>query len=173
MSQTKSIPFLDLVTPHAELREELRGVFEAALDSGGFVGGPTVEAFEREFAVYCDTQHCVGVGSGTDALRFILIAAGIKDGDVVVTVPNSFIATTEAISQAGADPVFVDVDERTYNMDPERLQEYLEERCYVEDDTGKLIDRGSGSVWPRWCRYTCMAKLLTWIESWSLPGDTT
>ena len=144
MSQTKNIPFLDLVTPHAELREELRGVYEAALNSGGFVGGPVVEAFEREFGAYCDAQHCVGVGSGTDALRFILMAAGVKDGDVVVTVPNSFIATTEAISQAGADPVFVDVDERTYNMDPERLQEYLEEKCYVEDGTGKLIDRRSG-----------------------------
>ena len=85
-----------------------------------------VEEFEREFARFCDTQYCVGVGSGTDALRFALMAAGVRAGDSVITVPNTFIATTEVISQAGAEPEFVDVDERTYNMDPEKLREYLD-----------------------------------------------
>ena len=91
-----------------------------------------VEEFERDFAAFCDAEHCVGVGNGTDALRFALIAAGIKPGDIVVTVPNTFIATTEAISQAGARPDFVDIDERTYNMDPEKLREYLEVQCYFD-----------------------------------------
>ncbi len=86
-------------------------VFSAALDTAGFIGGPMVQGFERTSPRYCDTRHCVGVGSGTDALRFALMAAGIGPGDVVVTVPNTFIATTEAISQAGARPVFVDIDE--------------------------------------------------------------
>ena len=85
----------------------------------------------RDFAEFCDAKHCVGVGSGTDALRFALMAAGIATGDIVITVPNTFIATTEAISQAGARPEFVDIDERTYNMDPEKLREYLETECYV------------------------------------------
>lgn len=137
-----SIPFLDLVTPHQQLKQELNQVFTAALETAGFVGGPTVERFEKDFAAFCDAAHCVGVSNGTDALRFAMIAAGIQPGDTVVTVPNTFIATTEAISQAGARPDFVDVDERTYNMDPEKLREYLEVQCYF--DEGKLRNRKTG-----------------------------
>ena len=146
MNETNRIPFLDLVTPHKELREELVDVFNSALDTAGFIGGPVVEAFEREFAAFCDVSHCVGVGSGTDALRFALMAAGVGEGDIVVTVPNTFIATTEAISQAGARPVFVDIDERTYNMDPQKLREYLEDECCVDADTGYLVDRKLGKT---------------------------
>src|SRR5689334_4195604 len=113
-----AIPFLDLVTPHEKLREELLDAFAAALKTAGFIGGPMVEGFEREFAVFCETEHCVGVASGTDAVRFALIAAGVKPGSIVLTVPNTFIATTEAITQTGAHPDFVDIDERTYNMAP-------------------------------------------------------
>src|SRR5260370_21877295 len=122
-------PFRDLVTPHKELEQELTNVFRSALHSAGFIGGSAVEMFEREFAAFCETDHCVGVANGTDALRFALIAAGVQAGDAVVTVPNTFIATAEAISQAGARPYFVDVDERTYNMDPVRLRRYLEKEC--------------------------------------------
>lgn len=138
------VPFLDLVTPHRELENELIAVFKTALSSAGFIGGPMVESFERSFAQYCGTRHCVGVGSGTDALRFALIAAGVRPGDVVVTVPNTFIATGEAISQSGALPEFVDVDERTYNMDPAKLREYLESKCDVDSKSGRLISRRSG-----------------------------
>jgi dTDP-4-amino-4,6-dideoxygalactose transaminase len=144
MTATNRIPFLDLVTPHQELKEELCSVFETALETAAFVGGPMVEQFERAFATYCDAEYCVGVGSGTDALRFILIAAGIEPGEIVVTVPNTFIATTEAISQAGARPDFVDIDERTYNMSPKRLQEYLEVQCTVEDASGRPIHKKTG-----------------------------
>lgn len=141
MSGTNGIPFLDLLTPHAELKEELCGVFKTALDTAGFIGGPMVQGFEEDFAKYCDTTHCVGVGSGTDALRFALIAAGIRAGDIVITVPNTFIATTEAISQAGGRIAFVDVDEETYNMDPEKLREYLLTQCDFNSDTKALVDR--------------------------------
>jgi dTDP-4-amino-4,6-dideoxygalactose transaminase len=137
-----SIPFLDLVTPHIELERELTEVFHHALHTAGFIGGPMVENFEKAFAAFCDTEHAVAVNSGTDALRFALIAAGIKQGDVVITVPHTFIATTEAISQAGALPEFVDIDERTYNMDPEKLREYLETKCYV-DSCGRPISKRS------------------------------
>jgi len=102
-----------------------------------------LEDFERAFAKYCNSSYCVGVGSGTDALRFALKAAGIKQGDIVVTVPNTFIGTTEAISQAGAQPNFVDIDERTYNMDPEKLREYLEFHCTV-NESGQVINRKTG-----------------------------
>jgi len=143
MSHTNRIPFLDLVTPHEELEEELCSVFKTTLETAGFVGGSMLEDFERAFAKYCDTSYCVGVGSGTDALRFALKAAGTKQGDIVVTVPNTFIATAEAISQAGAQPNFVDIDERTYNMEPERLREYLEVQCTVRGD-GRVINKKNG-----------------------------
>lgn len=137
-----SIPFLDLVTPHQELKEELTEVFAKALSTAGFIGGTMVEQFEHEFAAFCDAEYCVGVSNGTDALRFAFIAAGVEPGDTVVTVPNTFIATTEAISQAGAQPAFVDIDERTYNMDPQKLREYLELECEFID--GKLTNRKTG-----------------------------
>lgn len=141
MKANEPIPFLDLVTPHIELKEELCKVFTSAIEKGAFVGGAAVNQFERDFAAFCDASHCIGVSSGTDALRFAIMAAGIKSDSVIVTVPNTFIATTEAISQAGATPVFVDVDERTYNMDPVRLREYLEQQCDVDPESGQAIDR--------------------------------
>lgn len=137
------IPFLDLITPHLELQAELLDVFRNSLRTAGFVGGPVVEKFEGHFGQFCDAKHCVGVASGTDAVRFALTAAGVLPGDVVITVPNTFIATTEAISQAGALPEFVDVDERTYNMDPAKLKEYIETQCSL-DPSGRLISRRSG-----------------------------
>src|SRR5690348_16522353 len=121
--QNGKVPFLDLVAPHLELEKELASLFRATLSTATFIGGPMVEDFEREFARFCDAQYCVGVGSGTDALRFALLAAGVGRGSTVVTVPNTFIATTAAISQAGGHPEFVDVDERTYNLDPAKLEE--------------------------------------------------
>jgi dTDP-4-amino-4,6-dideoxygalactose transaminase len=141
MNKTEKIPFLDLITPHEELKAELCLSFEKALEKGAFVGGAAVEEFERDFARFCDTEFCVGVGSGTDALRFAIMAVGLKPGSIVVTVPNTFIATTEAISQAGSRVDFVDIDERTFNMDPVKLREYLEIDCYVDPTSGDLINK--------------------------------
>jgi dTDP-4-amino-4,6-dideoxygalactose transaminase/acetyltransferase-like isoleucine patch superfamily enzyme len=138
-----AVPFLDLVIPHVELENELVGVFRRGLRTAGFVGGTGVEDFEKAFATFCDAGYCAAVSSGTDALRFALMAAGVRPGDVVVTVPNTFIATTEAISQAGAIPEFVDVDELTLNMSVEMLQQYFEKHC-KQDATGKLISKRSG-----------------------------
>jgi dTDP-4-amino-4,6-dideoxygalactose transaminase len=144
MDNRSAVSFLDLVSPHLELEEELVAIFRRSLRSAGFIGGPMVENFEREFAEFCDASHCVGVGSGTDALRFALIAAGVRAGDTAITVPNTFIATTEAISQAGATPVFVDVDDRTYTMDPEKLLAYLETECTRDAGSGRLISKRTG-----------------------------
>jgi dTDP-4-amino-4,6-dideoxygalactose transaminase len=141
MTDSSKIPFLDLIAPHKELKEHLSGVVVNALEAGAFIGGPMLDGFERDFATFCETGHCAGVGSGTDALRFVLIAAGIGPGAMVLTVPNTFIATTEAISQAGARPAFVDIDERTYNMDPRKLAEYLEFECQVDPVSGAVISR--------------------------------
>jgi dTDP-4-amino-4,6-dideoxygalactose transaminase len=142
-SVPNSIPFLDLVTPHVELEQELTGVFRHALHTAGFIGGPMVEEFELAFAAYCGASHSIAVSSGTDALRFAIMACGVQPGDVVLTVPHTFIATTEAISQAGAIPEFVDIDLCTYNMSVEMLQQYLEEQC-TRTSSGKLISLRSG-----------------------------
>jgi len=142
-SDTESIPFLDLVTPHLELETELVDVFRRGLRTAGFVGGSMVDGFEKAFASFCDASHCVAVSSGTDALRFALMACGVRPGDVVLTVPNTFIATTEAISQAGALPEFIDIDERTSNMSVDALQHFLGSQC-TQDSFGKPVSKRSG-----------------------------
>jgi len=143
MANPTKIPFLDLVTPHQELEAELLAVVKKAISNAGFIGGPMVEEFEKEFAAFCGAKYCVGVNSGTDALRFAFMAAGVQPGDIIVTVAHTFIATTEAISQAGAGIAFVDIHEQTYTMDPAKLREYLETRCELSAKTGELIERAS------------------------------
>jgi dTDP-4-amino-4,6-dideoxygalactose transaminase len=145
VNKSTGIPFLDLVTLHADLEDELCGVLKQTVRTAGFIGGLMVEGFEAEFATFCDAQCCVGVGSGTDALRFALVAAGVEPGAIVVTVPNTFIATTEAITQAGGIPYFVDVDERTYNMDPEKLREFLETECARDAISKRTFHKASGA----------------------------
>ncbi len=140
---TDAIPFLDLITPHRELEDELVDVFRRAVRSAAFVGGPEVDAFEREFAAHCGTRYCVGVANGTDAVRFALMASGIGKGDAVVTVSHTFIATIEAISQAGAAAEFVDIDERTYCMSPDALFEYLGS-CRRDRSSGRPLGGRSG-----------------------------
>jgi dTDP-4-amino-4,6-dideoxygalactose transaminase len=141
-NQTK-VPFLDLITPHRELETELLEVAQKVFSTAGFIGGPMVEEFEHEFARFCETKYCVGVNSGTDALRFALMAAGVGSGDIVITAPHTFIATTEAISQAGAQVAFVDIEEATYTLDPEKLREYIEKHCEFESGSRRLVERVS------------------------------
>jgi dTDP-4-amino-4,6-dideoxygalactose transaminase len=138
-----AIPFLDLVTPHVQMEQELVSAFRQCLRTASFVGGSPVEEFEKAFAAVCRAERAVAVSSGTDALRFALMACGVGPGDVVVTVPNTFIATTEAISQAGALPEFVDADERSANMSVPALENYLKTQC-THDGTGKPTSLRSG-----------------------------
>src|SRR5882672_4298962 len=116
------VPFIDLRSHHEPLMGELVDAFRQVTETSAFAGGPFVARFENEFAAFCATRYALGVGSGTDALWLSLLALGVGPGDEVITVPNSFMATAEAISLCGARPVFVDVDERTYTMDPEQLE---------------------------------------------------
>jgi dTDP-4-amino-4,6-dideoxygalactose transaminase len=143
MANPTKVAFLDLVTPHQELEGELLAVVKKAFSNAGFIGGPMVEEFEKEFATFCGAKYCVGVNSGTDALRFAFMASDVKPGEIIVTVPHTFIATTEAISQAGAQIAFVDIDEQTYTMDPVKLAEYFETRCDWDSKRGELIERSS------------------------------
>lgn len=124
MSDTlqKNIPVLDLSPEIEELWDELNAAFQRVMESGHFIMGPEVTAFENEAAEYLGAKHAIGVNSGTDALVIGLRALGIGPGDEVITTPFSFFATAESISNVGAKPVFVDIDEDTFNIDPELIE---------------------------------------------------
>jgi dTDP-4-amino-4,6-dideoxygalactose transaminase len=136
MVEEKGVSFVDLINPHLNLEEELISVVRRVLRSGVLSGGPVVEEFQEDFSRFCGVEHCVGVSSGTDALRFALIAAGVEPGDGVITVANTFVATVEAIMQCGATPHFVEVDPQTFNMSIDSLRDYLEVHCEKCNRTG-------------------------------------
>lgn len=115
------IPILDLKSQYDSLRDEIAIELQKVLESGNFVLGPDVRALEQEVASYCGCAYGVGVASGTDALRLALAALDIGPGDEVITTPFTFVATANTISHAGATPVFVDIDPRTYNLDPDAV----------------------------------------------------
>ena len=117
-----NVPFLDLKAQYAPIREEIAAGLQEVLDNTSFAGGPMVEKFEKEFALFCQCDHAIGSGNGTDALWMALLGLGIGQGDEVITTPSTFIATAEAISFCGATPVFVDIDEKTYNIDPSLIE---------------------------------------------------
>ncbi len=116
------VPFLDLKVQYESIKEEVAQALQNVLDKTAFAGGPFVAQFEKEFAAFCQCEHAVGVSSGTAALWIALLGLDIGPGDEVITTANTFIATAEAISYCGARPVFVDVVEQTFNMDPALLE---------------------------------------------------
>jgi dTDP-4-amino-4,6-dideoxygalactose transaminase len=122
------VPFLDLKAHHAPLTEEFDRAIREVIERSAFAGGPFVEKFEEEFAAFCGSSYAIGVGNGTDALWLALLALGIGEGDEVITVPNTFIATAEAITYCKARPVFVDVNQDTFTMNPAELEKSLTER---------------------------------------------
>lgn len=123
-----NVPFLDLRAPYLDLREELDAAYARVMESGWYILGKEVEAFEHEFAEYCQVKHCIGVGNGLDALHLILRASGIGPGDEVIVPSNTYIATWLAVTYAGAKPVPVEPDERTYNIDPSRIESAITDR---------------------------------------------
>lgn len=123
-----AIPFLDLKAQYLSIKDELDKAVFSVLDQSAFAGGPFVQKFEEEFAAYCGTKFCAGVSSGTSAIWLALAGLGIGPGDEVITAVNTFIATAEAISMTGATPVFVDVDELSYNMNPVLLEAAITEK---------------------------------------------
>jgi dTDP-4-amino-4,6-dideoxygalactose transaminase len=140
------VPFNDLRRQHDEVRGDIQAAINHALDTSGFVGGAAVKQFETDFAAFCGAKHAIGVANGTEALRLALQALGVGPGQAVITVPNTFIATAEAITLLGARPIFVDVDPVSYNMDPLALASYLETACGRDPVTGRPIDRESGAT---------------------------
>ncbi len=122
-----NIPFLDLKAPYIELKEELDAAYHRVMESGWYILGEEVEAFEAEFAAYCGMKYCIGVGNGLEALHLILRAMDIGPGDEVIVPANTYIATWLAVSYAGAVPVPVEPDEQTYNINPELIEAAITE----------------------------------------------
>jgi dTDP-4-amino-4,6-dideoxygalactose transaminase len=122
------VPFLNLRAAHDPLRAELLAAIGEVIDTSAFAGGPFVAKFEADFAAFCKAEHAIGLGNGTDALWLSLLALGVGPGDEVITVPSTFLATAEAITYAGAKPVFVDIEEKTYTMDPALLEKAITPR---------------------------------------------
>lgn len=125
------IVFLDLKSSYAELRNEINDAMHRVANSGWYIGGPEVEAFERAFASYCEAEHCVGVGNGLDALHLALQGMGVGPGDEVIVASNTFIATLLAVSMVGATPVLVEPDPATHNLDPQRIEAAITPRTRV------------------------------------------
>lgn len=143
MESRVMIPFVDLHAQHAAVRAEIDEAIAAVLDRSAFIGGDALEHFESELAHYLGVKEAVGVSNGTDALWLALVAAGVRPGDGVITTPNTFIATVEAITRAGAHPMFVDIDLDTALMSPLALQAFLEGECF-QDQQGRLQHNASG-----------------------------
>jgi len=124
----ETVPFIDLSSSHAGLKEEILADIAKLIDSGAFVNSPDVAAFESAFAAYCGSRHCIGVSSGLDALRLAFLAGGLEPGDEVILPANTFAATVEAVVQAGGRPVLADVSEQDYNLDPAAVEAALTPR---------------------------------------------
>ena len=122
------VPYFDLKQQFASLREEIREALDRVCRNASFILGEEVSEFAKEFAAYSEVKHCVALNSGTSALHLALLALGVKPGDEVITTPNTFIATAEAICYAGGKPVFVDIDPRTANLDPTLIEPAITER---------------------------------------------
>ena len=125
------IPFLDLRASYLELKPEIDAAIARVLDSGWYILGPEVEAFESEYAAYCEAEHAIGVANGLDALHLALLAMGVGSGDEVIVPSNTYIATWLAVSQCGATPVPVEPDERTYNINPDLIEAAITPRTKV------------------------------------------
>ena len=128
-----TIPFVDLSGCYSEVYEVIMDRIKFIVDNTNFIGGDEVNSFEKEFAQYCRVSHAVSCGNGSDALTLSLKALGVGTGDTVITVPNTFIATTEAISSVGAKIAFVDVDENTFTIDPFKLEKYIYQNINIQN----------------------------------------
>lgn len=140
---TSNVSFVDLRAQHEEVRAEIEAAIRDIIDRSTFIGGSYVSNFEQEFAKYLGVKEAIALANGTDALWLALLDCGVKAGEAVITVPNTFIATVEAITRAGATPVFIDIDPQTFNIDVGALRSFLEEACRRLDG-GEVVHCASG-----------------------------
>jgi dTDP-4-amino-4,6-dideoxygalactose transaminase len=137
------VPFVDLRLMHEEVRLEIEVAFKDVFDRSAFVGGSTVDNFEKNFAAYCGVDQAVACASGTDAVKLALMAAGVRAGDAVITASHTFIATVEAITLTGAHPIFIEIDTDTFHLSASALEEYMVKNCRLAAD-GHWVDGDSG-----------------------------
>ena len=129
------IPLVDLKSQYEAIKEEIQKALNRVLDNTAFILGEEVTKFEEEFARYCGTKYAIGTSSGTSALHLALLSLGIGEGDEVITTPYTFTATVETIIHCGAKPVFVDINPKNYNIDVQKLEEFIKRRCKINSKT--------------------------------------
>jgi len=138
----RNIPLVDLKAQFKKIEKDVLNSWEKILDSMYLYLGPNVQKFEEEFSKYLGVKYAIGVGSGTDAVHFAIRGAGIKQGEKIITVSHTFFATIEAILHAGCEPILVDIDEKTYNISPASVEEFIDKSC--EFDGKSLVDKRDG-----------------------------
>jgi len=138
------VPQLDLTTQYQSIKEKINSAITAVLESGIVVNGENVAKVENTLALYSNTKYGVGVANGSDAIYIALKALGISSGDCVISPPFTFFATAGSIIRAGATPIFVDIDSQTYNLDPLKLQKFIDTNCRFDSKINQLIDRQTG-----------------------------
>jgi dTDP-4-amino-4,6-dideoxygalactose transaminase len=137
------VPFVDLRLMHEEIRPEIEVAFKDVFDRSAFVGGSTVDNFEKNFAAYCGVDQAVACASGTDAVKLALMAAGVRAGDAVITASHTFIATVEAITLISAHPIFIEIEADTFHLSASAVEEYLVKNCRL-GAYGHWVDGRSG-----------------------------
>ncbi len=138
------VPYLDLKRQYVTIKDEINNAIQSTIDSCAFVAGDKVKKFEENFAAYCGTKYAIGVSCGTSALYVALRTLAIGKGDIVVTVPYTFIATVEAITMTGARPVFIDIEKDSYNISIAKLIQYIEKSCTRNASDNTLVDKQTG-----------------------------
>jgi dTDP-4-amino-4,6-dideoxygalactose transaminase len=160
------IQFVDLKAQYASIKGEIDKAISDVISKTAFIGGAHLSSFEKSFAAFCKAKHCIGVGNGTDALFISLKTLGIGPGDEVITAANSFIATSEAITQTGARVAFVDINPKTYNLDPNKLEEYLKRSQESEVRSQKPEIRNPQSAIRNWA-----PKAIIPVHLYGQPAD--
>ncbi len=168
-----AVPLLDITRQHQPIIEDLRSVFNKALETSRFIKGPEMEQLEKEFAAYCGTERAIGCASGTDALILALMAVGVRPGDFVLTTPFTFFASAGAVVRAGGTPLFLDILPDTYNIDPELLSEWLTDNCMVTNRG--VVHKGNGTrigaVMPvhLFGQLADMDRIMSICNDWQIP----
>ena len=140
------VPQLDLTKQYQSIKTEIESAITAVLESGIVINGDNVKKIENSLAAYSGTKYGIGVANGSDAIFIALKALGISPGDYVISPPFTFFATAGSIVRAGATPIFIDIDSQTYNLDPIKLQEFIDTNCNFDSRINQLIDRQTGKL---------------------------